>query len=421
VRDLSSTIARPGFPGGPFRALRHRNYRLYWFGQLVSQTGSWTQNVAQSWLVYRLTGSPTLLGLVGFASQAPVFAFSLLGGVAADRWDRRRLILLAQAVAMGQAALLAALTLLGKVNVGHVVVLAAVLGLAGAVDIPARQSFFIELAGREDLMNAVALNSSAFHAARMIGPALAALLIPVVGEGWCFLINGFSFLGVILALVLMKPSGRRATAPTRRWIAELGEGLAFAWKTPLVRRILILVATTGFWGISYTVLMPVFAGEVLHSGPGGLGFLMSASGLGSIAGALWVAARSSQEAAPARAAPIAGYGVALGLALVGFSLSPALGSPAVLAALCGFFMISQAAKANTAIQLLVPEELRGRVMSLYTAFFIGAVPFGSLASGSLAQIFGAPATVALAGVLTASVPALGLLSRKRLRSAFSAR
>ena len=384
-----------------FRALRHRNFRIYWVGHMVSSTGTWAQIVAQSWLVYRLSHSAVLLGLVGFASRIPILVLGLLGGVVADRWDRRRLILIAHTTAMIQALAMALLTLSGHIEIWHVFALVIVAGMTNAIDIPARQSFIIEISGREDLMNAIALNSSAFQTARMVGPALAALLLARLDEGACFLVNSLSFLAMIAALLAIGlPRRQRPSRDSQHLTAELKAGLQFAWNKREVRFLLLLVATIGFWGVSYFVLMPIFSAEVLGAGTDGLGILMSASGLGSIAGTLYVARRASRGGMAGMRRLVTGCGAGLGLSLIGFAASDQIWLSALMSAVAGGLMLTLSATANTCIQMLVPDELRGRTMSLYTAMFVGAIPFGHLFAGLVAERAGARAAVTLAGVFS---------------------
>lgn len=393
------------------RSFRHRGYRLFFAGQLISLTGTWMQQVAQSWLVYRLTDSSLSLGLVGFAGQFPVFLLGLFGGIAADRLDRRRVLMATQAAALLQAALLAGLTFTGQVQVWQVAVLAALLGVVNAVDIPTRQSFVVELVGKADLHNAIALNSSMFNAARILGPSLAGLLLAAVGEAWCFAANGLSFLAVLFCLWRMGESARPAEKAQAASVREhLLEGLAYAWGTPQVRAILLLLGAGSVFGMSYTVLMPVFAREVLGGGAGALGVLMSAAGCGSLAGALMLAMR--REGRGIGRVAYAGV-LAFGCLLVCFALSERFWLSAVLLAAVGFCMLTGMASANTMLQTLCPDHLRGRVMALYSMVFMGMAPLGSLLSGALAHAFGAPATVAACGL--ACVAVLGLFGRGLLK------
>ena len=378
------------------RAFRHRNYRLFFGGQLISVCGTWMQSVAQSWLVYRLTGSAMLLGLVGFASQIPVFLLSPLGGAVADRYDRRRVLVFTQSASMLLAFALAALTLSGCVRVWHLPLLASLLGIVNAIDVPTRQSFVVDMVGKEDIGNAIALNSSMFNSARILGPTIAGILVAAIGEGWCFLINGVSYVAVITGLLLM-----RLAAPVCPRVTELGwtrfsGGFAYAWGTKAMRALLLLLGLISIMGMSYTVLMPIFADQVLHGGPKALGVLMSAAGVGALTGALQLALRRGVQGLEQRIALSAtGFGVCLIL----FSASRSFWVSAGLLLPAGFCMINQMASSNTFIQTIVPDELRGRVMAVYTMMFIGMAPFGSLLAGALAQRLGAPRAVLVGGLV----------------------
>src|SRR6266545_630097 len=272
-----------------FRALQHPNYRLFFAGQLISLVGTWMQSVAQSWLIYRLTGSAALLGAVGFAGQFPVFLLASLGGIVADRYNRRRVLMVTQTAAMLLATVLAALTLSGHVREWHVFVLAGMLGLVNAIDIPARQAFVVELVERKDFMNAIALNSAMFNGARVAGPALAGVLVASIGEGWCFLVNALSYLAVIAGLWRMRVESRGVPSRASSGLADLLEGFRFAWRTEPIRMLLLSLGLVSLVGMPYTVLMPIFADQILHSGARGLGILMGASGLGALIGALALA------------------------------------------------------------------------------------------------------------------------------------
>jgi MFS family permease len=379
------------------RALAHRNYRLFIGGQLVSLIGTWMQSVAQGWLVYRLTGSSLQLGLVGFASQIPVFLFSAAGGVLADRWPRRYVVMFAQAAMMTLAFILAALTITGAVRLWHVFVLAFLLGVANAVDLPTRQSFVIEMVGgRADLSNAIALNSSMVNGARLVGPAVAGALVAAVGEGWCFLLNGASFLAVIAGLAMMRlPPTPREQAPGGAF-SRMAEGFGYVAKTPPVRALLLLLGGVSLLGMPYAVLGPVVAEEVLHGGPQAYGLLMSAAGVGSLLGAVALALKRRTSGllvwVPAGAA---GFGAALIL----FSFSRAFWLSAALLVPAGFCMMVQMASVNTLVQSMVPDRLRGRVMSVYAMMFLGMAPFGSLLAGAVAHPLGAPFTIAMGGTV----------------------
>jgi len=395
---------------GLARSFRHRDYRLFFSGQFISLVGTWMQQTAQSWLVYRLTGSSLSLGLVGFAGQFPVFLLAIFGGVMADRLNRRSVLVGTQAASLIQAALLAWLTLAGHIQVWQVMVLAAFLGVVNAVDIPTRQSFIVELVGKEDLHNAIALNSSMFNSARILGPSVAGILLAAVGEGWCFSLNALSFLAVIVCLLRMGVPARPTLRSDASLREHLREGFAYAWNTREVRTILLLLAVSSVIGMSYVVLMPVFAEEILHSGPRGLGILMAATGCGSLCGALLLAARRVSQGI----GRFAYFGMlAFGASLVLFSQSPSFWLSAALLVPVGFSMIVSMAAANTMLQTLCPDNLRGRVMALYSMVFMGMAPFGALLSGSLAHMIGAKATVTAGGI--ACVLVLGLFGRKLLR------
>jgi MFS family permease len=381
---------------GAFRALRHRDFRLFFAGQGLSLVGTWMQQVGMSWLVYRLTGSAFALGAVGFAAQFPTFIVAPLAGVLADRWNRHRIVLVAQALSMLQALLLAALVLTGAVRVWHVVALAAALGIINGFDIPARQAFLIQLVrGPADLANAIALNSSMFNAARLVGPAVAGLLIAVAGEGLVFLLNGVSYLAVLGALLAMRvapAAPRGAGTPMLRYFRE---GLAYAWNFGPIRSLLGLLTLVNLLGVPYIVLMPVFATDVLRGGPHTLGFLTSAAGLGALAGALYLAGRTTVLGL---GRVIVVFTLVFGLGLVAFAASRTIpGSLGVLLAV-GFGVMVVTASTNTVLQTVVEEDKRGRVMALYTMAFMGMAPVGALLSGALAQRVGAPATVAIGGV-----------------------
>ncbi len=377
------------------RALRHRNYRIYFFCMLVSFTGTWMQAIAQGWLVYRLTESAWLLGVVGFVGQAPVFFFGPLGGVVADRHSRRRIIILTQILAMVQALLLAWLTLTERVTVSWVIALALALGIVTAFDMPARQSFMIEMVGKRDLMNAIALNSSMINGARIIGPAAAGLVVASVGEGLCFLLNGLSFIFVVagmFALRIENPLERREGSA----LSHLKEGFLFIRQAKPVRAVLWLVALVSFFGLPYIVLMPIFADSILGGGPRALGVLMSAAGIGALGGALTLAARSeSRGLGRVVASSIAIFSVMIVL----FSFSRNLALSALLLIPAGFAVMLQLSASNTLLQMMVPDNLRGRMMSFYSMSLIGVTPFGNLMAGAIASRIGAAETLALGGLI----------------------
>ncbi|HJQ68161.1 MAG TPA: MFS transporter [Blastocatellia bacterium] len=393
---MGDTLARPRRAFDTVRALRHPNYRIYFFTMLISFTGTWMQSTAQSWLIYSLTASPWLLGLVAFAGQIPVFLFAPVGGVLADRHSRHRLIILTQTLAMAQALVLAALTLTNHVTVEAVIALAFVLGAVNAFDLPTRQSFVAEMVGREDLMNAIALNSSMINGARIVGPALAGLIVAWVGEGHCFLINGLSYIAVIGGLLSMKLTNREVRKPTGSALTDLKEGFAFIRRTRPVRAVLLLVAFVSIFGLSYIVLMPIFANTILGGGARALGTLLSAAGLGALGGALTLAARREVRGLGRVAAMSV---AALGLLLVAFSFSRNIILSATLLVPIGFTLMLQMSASNTLLQTMVPDRLRGRVMSFYSMSLMGMTPFGSLLAGGAAARVGAPWTIRAGGLL----------------------
>jgi MFS family permease len=394
---LNSDERSSGEPRHLLRALRSRNYRLFVAGQSVSLIGTWMQQVAMSWLVYRLTGSALLLGVLGFCSHIPVFTLASVAGVLADRWDRRRLLLITQSLAMVQAALLSAIVVTGVVQVWHVVVLSLVLGIVNAFDIPIRQSFVVEMVElREDLGNAIALNSSMVHSARLVGPSIAGLLVSAVGEGFCFALNSASYLGVIFALAAMRLTPRERSPRQRHILHELHEGFRYAFDFTPIRNILFLVATVSLMGMSYTSLLPVFAREVHHGGAHTYGFLLGASGGGALVGTLFLARRPS----------VLGLGrvmarapLFLGFALAVFALSSSLPLSLLALTLTGFSSMSIMSSSNTILQTIVEEDKRGRVMSFFTMSFMGMTPFGSLLAGSLAGWIGARTTVLIGALV----------------------
>lgn len=378
------------------RAFRHRNYRLFFFGQLISLIGTWMQSVAQSWLVYRLTGSATLLGIVGFASQFPVFIFAPVGGAVADSYSRRRALIATQVSAMLLAFPLAALTLLDRIQVWHLMVFAVLAGIVSAFDIPIRQSFVVEMVGRDDLNNAIALNSSMFNGARVVGPAIAGLLVAIVGEGWCFLANGVSYTAVIAGLLMIRVGNRAPREHNGSRAGAISEGFRFVWRTRPIRALLGLLGLVSIMGMPYAVLMPIFADEILHGGAKGFGLLMGSSGIGALAGALSLAGRRGVSGLGNWVmASCAGFGVSL----ISFAYSHNFWLSAVLLLPVGFSMMVQMAASNTLIQSMVPDHFRGRVMAVYSMMFMGMAPIGALLAGLLAHRLGAPLTVAAGGVV----------------------
>ncbi len=380
------------------RSLGHRNYRLFFAGQLISVVGSWMQNMAQAWLVYRLTGSELLLGLAGFADKVPVFLLGLAGGLVADRFNRHRVVIATQTASMIQALALGALVLSGHAQVWQIFVLATVQGVINAFDLPARQSFISAMVERDDLPNALALNSSVFNAARVVGPALAGIVVAAVGEGLCFVLNGVSYMAVIACLAMMRfgPASRLA-APSAS-TSRLAEGIRYAAGNPPIRSLLLLLGLISICGMPYVVLMPVFAGEILGGGARGLGTLMGASGIGAFVAAAALARRGTVRGL---GRVVAAGAIGFGVSLVLFSLSRSFWLSAGILAVVGFSMITMAAATNLLLQSLCPEQLRGRIMSIYVIMFVGMSPWGSLMAGALAHRIGTPHTVAVGGLLCA--------------------
>ena len=393
----------PSVPGQPssgrfshaWRAQRHRNFRLFFTGQSISLIGTWMTRVATSWLVYRLTGSALLLGVVSFAGQIPTFLLAPFAGVLVDRLNRRKMLIWTQALAGLQSLALAGLTLARVINIHEVIWLSVLKGLINAFDMPGRQAFLVQMVEeKQDLGNAIALNSSMVNMARLIGPALAGLVIGSVGEGYCFLIDGLSYLAVIASLVMM----RVKVAPLMRSFAPMLEQLKDGWTyvrgfAP-IRTILLLFALISLMGMPFMVLMPIFASKVLHGGPHTLGFLLGASGIGALISAISLALRKTVRGLTTMIQISAGV---FGLGLISFGLSRWLPLSLFLMLIVGFGMMQGMAASNTVIQTLVPEDKRGRVMSYYTMAFVGMAPFGSLLAGALAHQLGAPHAVMITG------------------------
>ena len=392
--ERASTAIQSRVPA-MLRALRYRNFQLFFGGQLISLIGTWMDNIAEAWLVYRMTHSSLLLGAVAFAGQIPVFLLAPIGGMAADRWNRRYIVIATQATSMVLAMILALLTLSGRVRVWEVMMLASLMGVVNAFDIPTRQAFLVEMVGREDLMNAIALNSSMFNGARIIGPAIAGILVATVGEGWCFFANSVSYIAVIAGLLMMHiartPSDLMQAPPLER----IAEGFRFVRDTAPIRALLMLLGLVSLVAMPYSVLMPIFAARILHGNARTLGVLMGATGVGALAGALTLATRKG----------VRGLGRWVALACSGFGVSLILFSfsrwyliSVLLLVPVGFMMMVQMASSNTLIQAMVPDRLRGRTMAVYSMMFMGMAPLGALLSGALAEHIGAEWTVALGGV-----------------------
>ena len=386
------------------RALRHRNFRLYLSGQAISLTGTWMQQIAMGWLVYRLTNSALLLGLVGFAGQIPALLLMSVAGVLADRWNCRRMLLVTQALAMVQAAAVATLALTGLIHVWHIVVLAVFLGSVNAFDMPTRHTFLVQMVDdRNDLPSGIALHSTMFNAARLIGPSVAGVIVAAWNEGGCFLINAVSYIAVLAALFAMRVPAKPADEAQPSVFEGLVDGVRYVLQTTPIKAILLLVAMVSFVGLPYAVLMPVFARDVLHGGARTFGFLVASSAAGSIVGAAYLASRRTAVGLE-KLIPI-GLS-ASGLAIIGFASSRALwlSMPMLICAGCGMMIVF--ASCNTLVQTVVEDSKRGRVMSLYTLSFMGTGPFGVLLAGALAHKIGAPTTVAIYGA--ACLLAMGL-------------
>jgi MFS family permease len=378
------------------RALAHRNYRLFFGGQSISLIGTWMTRIATSWLVYRLTGSAWLLGLVGFAGQLPVFLLAPFAGVWIDRWDRHRTLVVTQILAMLQSFALAALTLGKIITIPEVFWLSMAQGFINAFDMPARQSFVVEMIGkREDLGSAIALNSSMVNAARLLGPSIAGVVIVGVGEGYCFLIDGLSYLAVIASLLLMIVPTLPKRLQQRAVLEELREGWSYVTNFVPVRSVLLLLVLTSLMGMPFTVLMPIFAGKVLHGGPHTLGFLMASVGIGALISAAYLAARRTVVGLGRVVAVSAAM---FGVGLVTFSISRSLAPSMLLLLVAGAGMMQLMAASNTILQTIVDDDKRGRVMSFYSMSIMGMTPFGSLVAGSLASRIGAPHTVMIGGI-----------------------
>ena len=399
MSEKSTTVAaapRPSKFQDTIRSLKHRNFQLFFSGQIISLVGTWMDMVAEAWLVYRLTGSSLLLGTVTFAGQLPVLLISPFAGLVADRLNRRKIVITTQFASMIIAGILAGLTLSKHVTVEQVIVLAALMGVVNAFDIPARQSFLVEMVGREDLMNAIALNSSMFNAARIIGPSIAGILVASFGEGWCFFANSVSYIAVIAGLLLMKVPPRPRAAESVSPFEHIAEGFRFVRHAGPIRALLLLVGLVSLVAMPYAVLMPVFAAKILHGNARTLGILMTSAGSGALIGALMLASRRGVKGL-SRIVSIAC--AAFGLALILFSFSRWWILSAVLLIPVGFSVMTQMGSTNTLIQSMVPDRLRGRTMAVYSMMFLGVAPFGALLSGWSADRIGAPHTLAIGGVI----------------------
>ena len=379
-----------------FRTLKYRNYRLFFSGQSISLIGTWIQMIAMGWLVYRLTNSAFMLGLVGFVGRLPTLFISPFAGVIADRWNKYKLLLLTQVLSMLQALAITILLFTDIVQIWHIIILSIALGLINSFDTPVRQSFVIEMIEKkEDLGNAIALNSAMVNGARLFGPTIAGILVGALGEGWCFLINTLSFIAIITTLLMMKIPEKKIEKKPDGHLAELKEGFKYAYNFIPIRYILFILSLVSLMGMPYQVLMPVFAKDIYHGGPNTLGFLMAAAGTGALIGALYLASRKS----------VVGLGknIAIATAIFGsglviFSLSKTFTLSIIVLVITGFGMMVQMASSNTVLQTIVDDDKRGRIMSFYTMAFMGTVPFGNLLSGSLSGLIGVTNTVLAGGV-----------------------
>lgn len=385
-----------------FAALRHRNFRLFWSGQIISLIGTWTQVIARSWLVYQLaanTGNQGFwLGMVGLASAVPVVILSLYAGVLSDRVSKWRIVVTTQATSMILAFILAALTFTGAVQIWHVIALSLLLGVVNAFDAPARQAFVVEMVGKDDLVNAVALNSTIFNAARVLGPTVAGVLLAIVGPAMCFFINGVSYIAVLAGLLMMHLPAFQPKPQTESAWRKLKEGLGYIRGDAVVLPLLVLVGVNSFFGMTYSTLAPIFADSVLHAGESGYGLLMGAAGIGALIGAVNLALQSGQRGVRRGRLILFGGGV-FSVALAGFALSGNFVLSLLTLGVVGWAMISLNATTNTVIQTSTPDHLRGRVMSVYALLFMGIAPAGSLLAGWLTDLWGAPTAMFINAVI----------------------
>jgi MFS family permease len=373
-----------------FRALKHRNFQLFIVGQLISLIGTWMQTTAQQWLVYRLTGSVALLGVFGFANQLPMLLLAWMGGYAGDRYNRHRGVIVTQTCSMLLAFALAALTLTHVIRVWHLIVIAFLVGIVNAFDVPIRQAFFVHMVGKDDLPNAIALNSSIFNGARVIGPALAGFTIVLVGEGWCFFLNGVSFIAVLVALLMMRIERSEGPPAEQSPIRSFIQGFRFAMSDVPIRSALLLLSVLSMFGLQYAVFLPIYAKDILHGGAKALGLLMSAAGVGAVLGALQFAARTQYKGLTRWMATTC---TVCGIALMVIAAARTFWLCAVVLFVVGFAATSQMAATNTLIQRRVPDEMRSRLMAVYATMFMGVQPIGALIAGGVAKHLGAPYTL----------------------------
>jgi MFS family permease len=379
-----------------FRALKHRNFQLFFIGQLISLIGTWMQTTAQQWLVYKLTGSVALLGVFGFANQVPMLFLAWMGGYAGDRYNRHRGVIVTQTCSMVLAFLLAGLTLTNVIREWHLIAIAFLVGIVNAFDVPIRQSFFVHMVGKEDLPNAIALNSSIFNGARVVGPAIAGFAIVLVGEGWCFFLNGVSFIAVLVALLMMRLERAEAKSVIESPVRSFVQGFRFAMHDLPIRSTLILLSVLSLFGLQYSVFLPIYAQDILHGGARTLGLLMSAAGVGALLGALQFAARTNYTGL---AKWVATTCTVCALGLIIFSQAATFWLCSLILFVVGFAATSQMAATNTIIQERVPDELRSRLMAVYATMFMGVQPIGALLAGGIAKQIGAPHALLLFGCL----------------------
>jgi MFS family permease len=398
-----------------FRALNHRNFRLYFSGQGLSIIGTWVQRIALTWLVYRLTNSAFLLGIVGFSGQIPLLIITPFAGVLADRLNKHKILLYTQTLSMIQAFVLAALVLSDNIRVWEIIVLSIILGIFDALDMPTRQSFMVEMVGnnREDLSNAIAINSSMVNSARLVGPSIAGILISLFGEGWCFLLNAVSYIAVIVSLLKMKLDVKPVSAKKKETIKELKEGIQYAFGFPPIKSLLLLLAIVSFMGTPIRILAPVFVKNIFHGGADLFGFLMGASGLGALSGAILLMNRKSVLGL----GKLISYAVLVfGTGLIAFALSHIFVLSVIFMFMTGIGMMIQLAGSNTMLQTIVDNDKRGRVMSLYAMSFRGVAPFGSLLAGAAAGIIGASLTLAVGGIFCVIGAVYFLINLPKMRA-----
>jgi len=399
-----------GGQSGPFSALAHRNYRIFFGSQILSLPGTWLQLVAEGWLVYDLTGSALALGLIRFLHTIPVTLLSVAAGGLADRYDKRRVLVVTQSVAMIVAFVLFLLAYKGNIQVWQLSCLALVLGIANAFDIPTRQSFIVDLVGRPDLMNAIALNSSVFNSARIVGPAIAGILISTVGVAYCFLLNSISFLFVLFGYLSLRLAKKREVTEGEKKDRGIGAAFRVVMATPSLRRLMGMTALTSVFGMSYSTLMPIFAEDIWYVGPKGLGSLLAANGVGALLGSITLALLSHSGRGPLLV-KVGSTGFAA--SMIGFAFCPNAYFAMGALVLSGWFMVLFYATTNTLVQGQAPDRLRGRIMGLYTLCFIGLVPFGAFLSGALARWAGAPTAVVIGSIVC--LVASGILWRTPIR------